>query len=424
MMGAALSTLKTTAKTLVGAINEIFEKLTTHTGSTNNPHGVTASQTGAYTTAQTDSAISSHNTSTTAHADIRSIINNCVGLPTYNSSTHVITFTDKSGATVSIDLPLEGLAQNLEYDAATKEIVLIKQNGTKTRISVSDLIDVYTGSTGTHIQITVSGGNVISAVLRAGTVSETELTAALLSKINGKQAALNRTVVGNDNATAAVTDNGGNLSIPVPVTVAAPVASATQITAGTRTLRATLKILIDNIANLFSRLGTAETNIANKLNTSAMGAANGVAGLGADGKVPAAQLPTSATGVTSVMPNTAGGRAGVEGLVIAGNQIGLAPSRISSREFPIGTSLLGRILYIQGNLRPAWYESLLNLTVGPAGSISSNWGSGGGQLSAQVNSPINGGGFYLAGEWRITSHVSDSGITGNSSRICTIARVS
>jgi hypothetical protein len=78
----------------------------------------------------------------------------------------------------------------------------------------------------------------------------------LQSKLDGKQNALNRTVTATDNATAAITDTGGNLTVPIPLTVAAPAASSTQTTAtasGTpRTLRAQLKILIDNIAYLFS----------------------------------------------------------------------------------------------------------------------------------------------------------------------------
>jgi hypothetical protein len=67
-----------------------------------------------------------------------------------------------------------------------------------------------------------------------------------------RQAALNRTVGGNDNATGTVTDTGGALSVPIPVTAVAPAASSTQTTAATRTLRAQLKILIDNIAHLFA----------------------------------------------------------------------------------------------------------------------------------------------------------------------------
>ncbi len=319
---AGTRTLRATLKILIDNIANLFSRMGTAetrltTAETNISNEVSARTKGdadTLTAAKTDSTskVSSHNTSTTAHADIRAIINNCVGLPTYNSSSHVITFTDKSGATVKIDLPLEGLAQNLEYDAATKEIILTKQDGTQTRISVSDLIDVYTGSTGTHIQVTIGSNNVISAVLRAGTITETQLAAALLSKINGKQDALNRTVVGSDNATAAVTDTGGNLSIAVPVTVAAPSASATQITAGTRTLRATLKILIDNIANLFSRMGTAETNIANKqgaLNRTVVGNDNATAAVTDTGGNLSIAVPVTVVDpVRSATQTTAGTR--------------------------------------------------------------------------------------------------------------------
>ena len=78
----------------------------------------------------------------------------------------------------------------------------------------------------------------------------------------GKQDKLNRTVGGNDNATGTVTDTGGNLSVPIPVTVVAPAASNAQITAGTRPLRATLKILIDNIAELFASKAPANASLA------------------------------------------------------------------------------------------------------------------------------------------------------------------
>jgi len=67
---------------------------------------------------------------------------------------------------------------------------------------------------------------------------------------------VNRTVTGNDNSTTAATDTGGNITVNVPLTVAAPSASAAQTTATAantpRTLRAQLKTLIDNIAYLFA----------------------------------------------------------------------------------------------------------------------------------------------------------------------------
>lgn len=123
-------------------------------------------------------------------------------------------------------------------------------------------------------EVTVATPTANNAQYGAGTYTRTNLIQRMMDNINhlfiNKQNALNRTVIGNDNATAAVTDTGGNLSIALPVTVATPSASATQTTSGTRTLRAQLKILIDNIASLFSSVGTlagyftsAKLNVAN-----------------------------------------------------------------------------------------------------------------------------------------------------------------
>ncbi|MCL1956199.1 MAG: hypothetical protein FWF63_02650 [Fibromonadales bacterium] len=76
------------------------------------------------------------------------------------------------------------------------------------------------------------------------------------ANIATKQNALNRTIGSNDDATGTVTDTGGNLSIPIALTVAAPSPSSSQTTAtavdAPRTLRAQLKTLIDNIAYLFT----------------------------------------------------------------------------------------------------------------------------------------------------------------------------
>jgi len=130
--------------------------------------------------------IQTHNTNANAHADIRNIINTLIGLPEWDSSNHIITFTAKDGSTLEVNIPLEELTKDIDFDPLTKEIILIKHDGTEIRIDVGDLVDVYTGSIGTHIQITVGDDNQIKAVLRAGSITETELSAALLAKIDEK----------------------------------------------------------------------------------------------------------------------------------------------------------------------------------------------------------------------------------------------
>ena len=132
-------------------------------------------------------AITAHNTDTSAHADIRALLNSLLdGLPTYNASTHVITFTRHDGATLTIDLPLEGLQQGWDFDAVAQEFVITKLDGTEIRIDASDFVKAYTGSTGSNIQISIAPNGTISAALLDGTVDMAKLTSALQTLINGK----------------------------------------------------------------------------------------------------------------------------------------------------------------------------------------------------------------------------------------------
>ena len=59
-----------------------------------------------------------------------------------NSSTYVITFTDATGAVQTIDLPLESLFQDANYDAQTKSLIVTLQDGTTRTIPLTDLVDL------------------------------------------------------------------------------------------------------------------------------------------------------------------------------------------------------------------------------------------------------------------------------------------
>ena len=59
-----------------------------------------------------------------------------------DNSTYVITFTDATGAVQTIDLPLQSLFQDANYDAATKSLIVTLQNGTTRTIPLTDLVDL------------------------------------------------------------------------------------------------------------------------------------------------------------------------------------------------------------------------------------------------------------------------------------------
>lgn len=150
-------------------------------------------------------SISVHNTSTIAHADIRELLNTCVGLPAYDSSSYKITFTTLAGATVEIDLPIEQLA--LRYNAETESIEFDNADGTTTSIPVSAFVKEYVGSIGDRIQVSIDENNVIHATILKNSIDWGCLSFELQERINDH-------VTSADFATKAVrTDIAQTLSI-------------------------------------------------------------------------------------------------------------------------------------------------------------------------------------------------------------------
>ncbi len=127
--------------------------------------------------------IERHNTSPTAHPDIRELLNTCVGLPEFNDKTYELTFTTKGGAKLIIDLPIEMMG--LHYNEDTQSIEFVNADGSISSIPVSYFVKVYVGSIGSEIQVTVEGSE-IRATLLNNTVSWDKLTLALQEMIQGK----------------------------------------------------------------------------------------------------------------------------------------------------------------------------------------------------------------------------------------------
>ena len=162
----------------------------------------------------TNNKVFIHNTSSTAHQDIRTAVslkadNSVVtainqrltvaengvktldGLNkdniknvTYNNTNGVLTFVQQDDATITIDLPVENLLDRGYYDDTTSEIVLVLKDSSEIRIPATGLIDDYTGYVGSNIQISVSSNNVISAILKNDTINTDKFTIELRSKLN------------------------------------------------------------------------------------------------------------------------------------------------------------------------------------------------------------------------------------------------
>ena len=127
-------------------------------------------------------SISTHNTSSTSHADIRELLNTCVGRPAYDSSSYKITFTTLAGTSVEIDLPIEQLA--LRYNAETESIEFDNADGTTTSIPVSAFVKEYVGSIGDRIQISIDENNAIHATVLKNSIDWDCLSVELQERIN------------------------------------------------------------------------------------------------------------------------------------------------------------------------------------------------------------------------------------------------
>lgn len=127
--------------------------------------------------------IERHNTSPTAHPDIRELLNTCVGMPEFNDKTYELTFTTKGGVKFIIDLPIEMMG--LHYNEDTQSIEFVNADGSISSIPVSDFVKVYVGSIGSEIQVTVEGSEIRASLLN-NTVSWDKLTLALQEMIQGK----------------------------------------------------------------------------------------------------------------------------------------------------------------------------------------------------------------------------------------------
>jgi hypothetical protein len=139
---------------------------------------------------------------------------------TFNEQTGVFTITAHDGSETTIDTLLEKVTVNFTLVDGTEEggdadktyLVLTAEDGTTQKLDVTKLIDVYQGSTGTEINVSVSADKKISAALNAASITEDKLSEAVKTKLNATYSlpkattsTLGGVIVGNG---LAVDENG------------------------------------------------------------------------------------------------------------------------------------------------------------------------------------------------------------------------
>ena len=134
------------------AFNEALKDVPGHIANKDNPHGVTAAQAGADPTGTAVSAVSAHNSSATAHSDIRELI---IGL-----TNRLNTLAD------SDDTTLDQLSEIVDYIKNNKTLI---DGITTSKVNVTDIVNNLTTNV-TNKPLSAAQGMALKALIDAITV--------------------------------------------------------------------------------------------------------------------------------------------------------------------------------------------------------------------------------------------------------------
>ena len=103
---------------------------------------------------------------------------------TFDETTGLFTISYTDGTTNTIDTKLEKVVVNFTYDQTNQNLVLTLDDGTTYNIPMSAFINVYSGSNGAMITISIdSATNVISATIVDGSITESKLNADFVATL-------------------------------------------------------------------------------------------------------------------------------------------------------------------------------------------------------------------------------------------------
>ena len=109
-------------------------------------------------------------------------IDNLLVATEYDKATGKFTFTKHDGTTTEVDTLLEKLAINFELvngeggEEGEKFLQITLDDGTIQKVNVTDLVDIYTGSNGENIVVTVGPDGAIGATLVDKSIKMSQLS--------------------------------------------------------------------------------------------------------------------------------------------------------------------------------------------------------------------------------------------------------
>ena len=104
----------------------------------------------------------------------------------WDESNGTLTVVKMNGSRAVIDTKLEKLAVNFSFDEANQRLVIVLDDGTKQYVDLSAFVTPFEFKDGDVIYFDVVGGNLVSAGIKDGTISEEKLRPNFLADIKIK----------------------------------------------------------------------------------------------------------------------------------------------------------------------------------------------------------------------------------------------
>ena len=104
----------------------------------------------------------------------------------WDESNGTLTVVKMNGSRAVIDTKLEKLAVNFSFDEANQSLVIILDDGSKQYVDLSAFVTPFEFKDGDVIYFEVVGGNLVSAGIKDGTISEEKLRPNFLADIKIK----------------------------------------------------------------------------------------------------------------------------------------------------------------------------------------------------------------------------------------------
>ena len=118
---------------------------------------------------------------------IKIIENNYIKSVEYEPGTGIFRFTIQDGTIITMDLAIEKVVTNFDYDTENTSLKLTLADGTVQSIPLSDFITDYTGAENDYIQVLVQSENKIEAILKDNSVTLTKLSANVKEHFASKE---------------------------------------------------------------------------------------------------------------------------------------------------------------------------------------------------------------------------------------------